>query len=171
MNTNYYFNILVLLILVELVNSFRLGFQKQSKLNVLKATTPPINHDDKPVWSGERPPLPKPEFMSQKMDASWGRGKYRSEVWDDDVNPVNFWWTAYAPSEEEVAAAAAGYDFKNPKEWFDVRNHIFFNKNSYLLFNKNNRHIIYFIFRLEELMEQKQWKMLGKLRKNKLLHI
>jgi alanine dehydrogenase len=31
-----------------------------------------------------------------------GRGKYRTEIWNDDVNPVNQWWRTYEPSEEEV---------------------------------------------------------------------
>jgi hypothetical protein len=54
------------------------------------------------------------------MDAAWGRGKYRTEVWEDDVNPVNDWWAVYAPSEEEIEAAEKGYDFSNPKDWFEV---------------------------------------------------
>lgn len=54
------------------------------------------------------------------MDASWGRGKFREEVWNDKANPSNDWWEAYAPSEEEIEAAEAGYDFSNPKDWFEV---------------------------------------------------
>ena len=54
------------------------------------------------------------------MDAAWGRAKYRTEVWEDDVNPSNDWWLAYAPSEEEVSAAEKGFDFKNPQSWFEV---------------------------------------------------
>lgn len=54
------------------------------------------------------------------MDATWGRGKYRTEVWEDDVNPVDFWWEAYEPSVEEAQAAAAGYDFGDPKGWLEV---------------------------------------------------
>ena len=72
------------------------------------------------TWKGDRPPLPNMEFLSQRMDASWGRGKYRSEVWEDKVNPLNSWWTAYAPSDEQTEAAAQGYDFKNPQAWFEV---------------------------------------------------
>eukprot|EP01035_Chromulina_nebulosa_P020951 gene20951-27154_t len=53
------------------------------------------------------------------MDAAWGRGKFRSEVWDDDVNPLNDWWEAYAPSQEEIDAAQNGYDFANPQAWFE----------------------------------------------------
>ena len=80
------------------------------------------------------------------MDATWGRGntyyithllteirtlslvywrnilfataKYRTEVWNDDVNPINDWWDAYSASEEEIEAMAAGYDFNNPEEYF-----------------------------------------------------
>lgn len=72
-------------------------------------------------WPGTRPPKQSSAFLDQRMDASWGRGKFRTEVWEDDVNPVNDWWKAYAPTEEEIEAAAAGYDFQNPKEWFEVR--------------------------------------------------
>ncbi len=72
-------------------------------------------------WAGDRPPLPNMEILDQKMDATWGRGKFRSEVWEDDVNPLNNWWTAYEPSEEQAEAAEMGYDFKNPQAWFEVQ--------------------------------------------------
>ena len=55
------------------------------------------------------------------MDASWGRGIYRTEVWDGDVNPMNDWWVAYAPSADEVSAAGKGFNFKDPKAWFEVK--------------------------------------------------
>lgn len=71
-------------------------------------------------WNGDRPPLPNMELLTQRMDASWGRGKYRTEVWNDNVNPMNDWWTAYAPSEEQIEACDQGYDFKNPQAWFEV---------------------------------------------------
>jgi hypothetical protein len=58
--------------------------------------------------------------MEQRMDATWGRGKYRTEVWEDDVNPVDFWWKAYEPSREEWEALAAGYDFNDGKKWLEV---------------------------------------------------
>jgi hypothetical protein len=72
-------------------------------------------------WPGNRPPLPKAEFLDQRMDAAWGRGKFREEIWNDKVNPINDWWEAYTPSDEEVEAAAAGFDFKDPEGWFKVR--------------------------------------------------
>ena len=56
----------------------------------------------------------------QRMDATWGRGRFRREIWDDKLNPMNDWWAAYAPSEEEMEASAAGYDFKDPKAWLEV---------------------------------------------------
>ena len=31
-------------------------------------------------WKGDRPPLPNMEFLDQRMDAAWGRGKFRDEV-------------------------------------------------------------------------------------------
>jgi hypothetical protein len=77
--------------------------------------------DEKKAWPGNRPPLPNVDRILQSMDATWGRGKFRTEVWEDDVNPVNEWWTVFAPSTEEVEAAAAGYDFTNSKKWFEVR--------------------------------------------------
>jgi len=48
-------------------------------------------------------------------------GKYRTEVWNDDVNPINDWWEAYSQSEEEIEAMAAGYDFNNPEEYFKAK--------------------------------------------------
>jgi hypothetical protein len=42
-------------------------------------------------------------------------------VWEGDVNPVDFWWKAYEPSEEEWEAMAAGYDFDDGKKWLEVR--------------------------------------------------
>lgn len=72
-------------------------------------------------WPGTRPPIPNMETIDQRMDATWGKAKFRTEVWEDDVNPMNEWWLAYAPSEEEVAAAEKGFDFKNPAKWFEVR--------------------------------------------------
>lgn len=74
------------------------------------------------AWKGDRPPLPNMEFLDQRMDAAWGRGKYRDEVWNDNVNPLNNWWTAYAPSEEQEEAAAQGYDFTNPQAYFEEKN-------------------------------------------------
>ena len=62
------------------------------------------------------------ETIDQRMDATWGRAKFRTEVWEDDPNPKNYWWLAYTPSQEEIEAAGQGYDFKNPKEWFEVCN-------------------------------------------------
>jgi hypothetical protein len=72
------------------------------------------------AWPGNRPPVPSVDFLDLSMDAAWGRGKFRTEVWEDDVNPVNDWWLAYAPSEEEIDAASKGYDFSNPKAYFEV---------------------------------------------------
>ena len=48
------------------------------------------------------------EWIDQQMDSSWGRGKFRTEVWVDNVNPINRWWLSYGPSEEEIEAAAQG---------------------------------------------------------------
>ena len=74
-------------------------------------------------WPGNRPPIVNMEILEQRMDASWGRAKYRSEVWEDDVNPLNDWWLAYAPSEEEIEAAKQGYNFKEAAAWFEVSKH------------------------------------------------
>lgn len=72
-------------------------------------------------WDGTRPPIPSMEWLSQRMDATWGRGKFRAEVWDDNVNPMNDWWLVFTPSQEEIEASEAGYDFSNPKEWFEKK--------------------------------------------------
>lgn len=71
-------------------------------------------------WPGDRPPIGNLLRIEQTMDASWGRGKYRTEVWEGNDNPVDDWWEAYTPSKEEQEAAAAGYDFSHPKQWFEV---------------------------------------------------
>jgi hypothetical protein len=55
------------------------------------------------------------------MDAAWGRGKYRTEIWNDNVNPMNDWWTAYAPSQEEIDASIAGFDFSDAEGWCKER--------------------------------------------------
>eukprot|EP01041_Mallomonas_annulata_P010598 gene10598-22130_t len=74
-----------------------------------------------PEWSGDRLPIANLGQYEQKMDAAWGRGKFRTEVWDDDVNPSNDWWKFYVPSKEEREAVRQGFDFANPKEWFEKR--------------------------------------------------
>ena len=38
------------------------------------------NHQISMEWKGDRPPLPNMEFLDQRMDAAWGRGKFRDEV-------------------------------------------------------------------------------------------
>lgn len=78
------------------------------------------NKDSPSSWKGDRTPLPRMERLEQSMDATWGRGKFRTEVWAGDVNPMNDWWMAYAPSPEEVEAAAKGFNFRDPKAWFEV---------------------------------------------------
>ena len=75
-------------------------------------------------WDPKKIPAPKIEFLQQRMDASWGRGKFREEVWKDKANPSNDWWEVYAPSKAEIEAAEMGYDFSNPKEWFEVSWHL-----------------------------------------------
>lgn len=67
--------------------------------------------------TSKRPPLPVPNFLDQSMDAAWGRGKMRTEVWEDDVNPMDNWWEIYSPSEEEMDAVAGGFDFSNVEDW------------------------------------------------------
>jgi hypothetical protein len=68
-------------------------------------------------WTGKRIPIATPTFLDQKMDAAWGRGKYRTEIWEDNVNPLNDWYLAYAPSQEEIDASMGGFDFKDPESW------------------------------------------------------
>jgi len=71
------------------------------------------------AWDRNRTPCPNMKWLDQRMDATWGRGKFRTEVWEDNVNPMNDWWETYAPSEEEIEAISQGYDFGNPKAWFE----------------------------------------------------
>lgn len=56
------------------------------------------------MWPGNRPPLPNFRRLDQSMDAAWGRGKYRREIWEDDVNPITDWTVSFEPSEEEIDA-------------------------------------------------------------------
>lgn len=76
------------------------------------------------VWNGTRPPLPNFQRMQDpsKMDATYGRGKFRSEVWDLVINPKNQWWKSYEPSLEESAANLQHYyDYPSPEAFFTVR--------------------------------------------------
>ena len=72
-------------------------------------------------WDGKRTPVTAMQRLEQAMDASWGRGKFRTEVWEGDVNPINEWWAAYSPSAEEIVAAKQGFNFRDAKGWFEVR--------------------------------------------------
>ena len=74
-------------------------------------------------WDGnaKRPPLPVPNFLDQSMDAAWGRGKMRTEVWEDDVNPMDNWWEIYSPSQEEMDAVEDGFDFSNVENWCEEK--------------------------------------------------
>lgn len=75
-------------------------------------------HEEK--WPGNRPPMPNLDQLEQRIDATWGRGKYREEIWTDQGNPVNEWWMAYSPSEEQLQAAAQGFNFSDVEEWCKV---------------------------------------------------
>jgi hypothetical protein len=76
-------------------------------------------------WPGTRPPVLNMLLLEQRMDASWGARKYRTEITieitPDDVNPMDDWWAKYAPSDEEKEAIMKGYDFKNPKKYFEEK--------------------------------------------------
>lgn len=73
------------------------------------------------AWPGNRPPVNNMNVVAQKMDATWGKAKFRTEIWNDDVNPVNDWWKNYAPSQEEIQAAKEGFDFKDVKGWCESK--------------------------------------------------
>jgi hypothetical protein len=72
-------------------------------------------------WPGNRPPMPNFSRKDQVMDATWGRGKFRTEVWEMDINPINKWWQKFEPSFEEIDALEAGYDFDDPEGWFKAQ--------------------------------------------------
>jgi hypothetical protein len=76
---------------------------------------------NKDIWPGDRPPLSQIKLYAEKMDAAWGRGKFRSEVWEDDVNPLNNWSKNYEITAEQLEALKQGFDFTNPKPWFEKR--------------------------------------------------
>lgn len=108
------------------MNAFQMNsFNRFAFANTLKMTS--TSHSEKPAivkgktWPGTRPPVSNPMLEDLKMDASWGRGKFRDEIWEDQLSPLNEWWRAYEPSDEEYEAIALGYDFTNAKQWFEVR--------------------------------------------------
>lgn len=72
-------------------------------------------------WSGDKAPATNPLRLEQKADASYIRADRRNPDYmgTDMQNPLpQFkWWEAYLPSQEEIDAAAAGYDFSNPEKW------------------------------------------------------
>jgi len=74
-------------------------------------------------WSGDKIPAPNPLRAKQKADASYSRGDQRTPDYmgTDMQNPFKEteWWMAYTPSEEEIEAAAAGFDFSNPEKWLE----------------------------------------------------
>lgn len=108
------------LLLVLIAISVSSALISRSRLFMTSADSTKLSVPKGKVWPGNRPPVPNPLLIEQKMDATWGRGKFRTEVWEDDVNPWNFWWEAYAPSEETLEAMELGFDFTNPKEWLEV---------------------------------------------------
>ena len=73
--------------------------------------------DSQKKWSGDRLPVPNPLFLDQRMDAAWGRGKYRTEIWNDNVNPLNDWYNAYTFSQDEIDAIQGGFNFQDPEGW------------------------------------------------------
>jgi hypothetical protein len=72
-------------------------------------------------WTGDRVPETNPLRLQLKIDASFGRAETRTvDYMDADAqNPPDEteWWKAYLPSEEEIEAAAQGFDFSNPEKW------------------------------------------------------
>mmetsp|Transcript_599 Transcript_599/g.811 ORF Transcript_599/g.811 Transcript_599/m.811 type:complete len:123 (-) Transcript_599:22-390(-) len=73
-------------------------------------------------WDGKSEPKKNPLLENLNADASWSRENDRLEVWEDKPNPIFDWMKAYLPTDEEVEAAAAGYDFLNPEEWLAQQN-------------------------------------------------
>jgi hypothetical protein len=113
--------IVVLLIAIELCFAFIPTAKQLSLQNSVTRRFAAEKESDKPKeWDKKKIPLPRKEFFTQKMDATWGRGKFREEVWEDRGNPENFWWEAYMPSQQEIEAFNAGFDFEDPKKWFEV---------------------------------------------------
>ena len=83
-----------------------------------------------PVWPGNRPPLPNFRRLDQSMDAAWGRGKYRREIWEDDVNPITDWTVSFEPSEEEIDALFGPKPF-----WFNGKSSIFALRSDFSFFH------------------------------------
>ena len=55
-------------------------------------------------WKGDRPPLPNMEFLDQRMDAAWGRGKFRDEVVEVVVDIVAVFLSVVASSIDFLCA-------------------------------------------------------------------
>lgn len=75
----------------------------------------------KSTWDRKSVPVKRPELLNLPKDArNWEVEDDRLEVWEGDPNPPMEldWVTAYTPSEEEIEAAALGFDWKNPEAWF-----------------------------------------------------
>lgn len=72
------------------------------------------------VWPRNRPPTPNVKLLTDKMDATWGRGKFRAEVWSGEDNPEDDWTDKYSPSEEELEAMLYGFDFTNARQQLEV---------------------------------------------------
>ena len=64
--------LLAVIVLLTSIDAFTIGRDinriARKPINILMA------------WKGDRPPLPNMEFLEQRMDATWGRGKFRDEV-------------------------------------------------------------------------------------------
>ena len=104
----------MILVLLAVVSSSTLAFTLQRSPSSSMAL---FASDSEKKWPGDRLPVPNPLFLDQKMDAAWGRGKYRTEIWDDNVNPLNDWYNAYTFSQEEIDAIRAGFDFNDAEGW------------------------------------------------------
>jgi len=118
----------LLLLVVALGHSYHVSMTKyaQSQASSFGLQASPSS------WPGNRPPVNSPQALEQRMDAVWGRGKFRTEVWEDNPNPLNDWWLNYEPSQEQVEAAEQGFDFQNAKEWCEVIPTICYGSDSYL---------------------------------------
>lgn len=73
------------------------------------------------AWDGKSMPAKSAKHDAIPPDArNWEVENERDDVWDDMPNPVEelAWYKNFAPSDEELAAAEAGFDWTD--EWFEA---------------------------------------------------
>lgn len=113
--------LLVLLAVVAVASGFS-PLRSGSKYVIRRQMSEgPTSFNKDELWNKSRPPVPNPQLAGQKMDAAWGRATFRKPVFEGEVNPLNRWWEAYAPTQETIEAVLKGYNPTYPKQIYAKR--------------------------------------------------